>query len=181
MPVPMAEFGGSWYVDPRIRESEETMTLNSIHLSLFFLLAAAIGCTSTNAERGVQAPPRSEAAPTSSQRPPATLITLSEQNFDEQVLKSKVPVLVDFWATWCGPCRMLAPTIDGLAADYAGRIKVGKVDVDKNQQLAGKYGITSIPAVFLFKDGQVLSKVISLSSRSTFETLIEKALPAPAK
>jgi thioredoxin len=147
------------------------------------LLAAAIGCNSSSdpgpSAQGPSAPERSGSA--SGSVPAGGLIVLNEQNFDEQVLKSKVPVLVDFWATWCGPCRQLAPTIDALATDHAGRIKVGKVDVDKNNALARKYGITGIPAVFMFKDGQVVGQVVGLNSRETYEALIKKAAPPAAK
>ena len=82
------------------------------------------------------------------------LIKLDEKNFEAEVLKSDVPVLVDFWATWCGPCRAFAPTLDKLAAESKGEFKVGKVDVDENEDLAAEYGIQSIPTVIVFKGGE---------------------------
>lgn len=81
-------------------------------------------------------------------------ITVTTQNFESEVLNSEIPVIVDFWATWCGPCRMLAPIIDELAAELEGSVKVGKVNVDDEQALAVKFGIMSIPTVILFKDGR---------------------------
>ena len=82
-------------------------------------------------------------------------IELTDGNFDAEVLKSDLPVLVDFWATWCGPCKMLAPAIAEIAEEYAGRVKVGKVNVDDAPGLAARYGITSIPALLLFRNGEV--------------------------
>ena len=82
-------------------------------------------------------------------------IELTNENFDAEVLQSGLPVLVDFWATWCGPCMMLGPTVAEVAAEYAGRVKVGKVNVDNAPELAARYGITSIPALLLFRKGEV--------------------------
>lgn len=82
-------------------------------------------------------------------------IELTDGNFDAEVLKSDLPVLVDFWATWCGPCKMLAPAVAEIAKEYAGRVKVGKVNVDDAPGLAARYGITSIPALLLFRNGEV--------------------------
>ena len=86
----------------------------------------------------------------------------TDTNFESEVLKSDQPVLVDFWAEWCQPCRRLAPIIEKLATDYAGKVKVGKVDTDSNHGVAMKYGISSIPTVMLFKDGQVVQRIIGL-------------------
>ena len=83
-------------------------------------------------------------------------IELTNENFDAEVLQSELPVLVDFWATWCGPCKMLAPTVAEVATEYAGRVKVGKVNVDNAPELAARYGITSIPALLLFNKGEVV-------------------------
>ena len=83
-------------------------------------------------------------------------IELTNDNFAAEVLQSELPVLVDFWATWCGPCKMLAPTVAEVATEYAGRVKVGKVNVDNAPELAARYGITSIPALLLFNKGEVV-------------------------
>ena len=103
-------------------------------------------------------------------------ITLTESNFEDEVLKSNVPVLVDFWAEWCGPCKMLAPVIEEIAEKFSGRAKVGKANVDQNQTLAGKYGIRSIPTLIMFKDGNVVEQVIGVQSKQKIEELIEKYL-----
>ena len=92
--------------------------------------------------------------------------TLTDANFQKEVLENSQPVLVDFWADWCGPCHMIAPTIEEIAADFEGRAKVGKLDVDANGKIAGQYGIRSIPAILLFKDGQVVDQVIGVAPKS---------------
>ena len=100
-------------------------------------------------------------------------IVLTEKNFEEEVLKSEIPVLVDFWATWCGPCRMLAPTIAKIAEEQHGVIKVGKVDVDEEPELAAKYGIASIPTLMVFKNGQMVKSSIGVVPKATIEALLE--------
>lgn len=87
-------------------------------------------------------------------------VAVTEQNFDTEVLQSKLPVLVDFWAAWCGPCRAIAPAIEEIAGEYTGRLKVVKVDVDENPDISGKLGIQGIPTVMLFKDGQVVERLV---------------------
>jgi len=97
----------------------------------------------------------------------------NDQNFETEVLKSSVPVLVDFWAEWCMPCRMLAPTIDKIAKDYAGKVKVGKVDTDSNRDVSIKYGINAIPTVILFKNGQVAQKFVGLRQEKDFKEVLD--------
>jgi thioredoxin 1 len=97
----------------------------------------------------------------------------TDQNFEEEVLKSTQPVLVDFWAEWCMPCRMLTPTIEKLATSYAGKVKVGKLDTDANRDTAMKYGISAIPTVILFKDGQVAQKFVGLRQERDFKEALD--------
>src|SRR3954464_1427408 len=97
----------------------------------------------------------------------------SDQNFEAEVLKSDVPVLVDFWAEWCMPCRMLAPTIEKLAKDYDGKVKGGKVDTDSNRDVSIKYGISAIPTVILFKNGQVAQKFVGLRQERDFKEVLD--------
>jgi thioredoxin 1 len=100
----------------------------------------------------------------------------SEQNFDADVLKSPQPVLVDFWATWCGPCRMMSPTVDSVADEYAGRAKVGKLNVDDNPEIAGRYGIRSIPTLLLFKNGEIQEQLVGLVGKDALTKILDKHL-----
>jgi thioredoxin 1 len=93
------------------------------------------------------------------------ILTLSDSNFEQEVLKSATPVVVDFWAEWCGPCKMIAPMLEELAGEYAGKVKIGKVNTDQSQQLAVQYRINSIPTLLFFKAGQVVDQVIGLKSK----------------
>ena len=104
-------------------------------------------------------------------------ITFDNTNFTEEVLNSDVPVLVDFWAEWCGPCRALAPTVHDLATEFRGKAKVGQVDVDANQDLAAEYGVRSIPTLVFIKDGQEVDRVVGQAPREALETKL-KALAA---
>ena len=99
-------------------------------------------------------------------------VIINENNFEEEVLKSDIPVLVDFWATWCGPCKMLAPVIEAIAKDHEGELKVCKADVDDNGELAEKYGISSIPTVILFKNGEAVKRSVGSKSRGEMEKFI---------
>lgn len=100
------------------------------------------------------------------------VVTLTDQNFDQEVLQSRIPVLVDFWASWCGPCLMAAPIIEELAKEYEGKIKVGKLNVDDNPQTAAKYQVMSIPTVILFRDGQEVGRQIGFSGKEGYLKLI---------
>lgn len=102
-------------------------------------------------------------------------LTLTDQNFEEEVLKSEQPVLVDFWAEWCHPCHIVGPIVEELATDYAGKLKVGKLDVDKNQ-MANNYGIMSIPSVLLFKNGKVVKTLVGAQSKDNYKKEIDKVL-----
>ena len=103
-------------------------------------------------------------------------LNLKANEFEEKVLKSTVPVLIDFWAEWCGPCRMLAPTIDDLASEYKGRVKVGKVDTDANRNTAMKFQISAIPTIMLFKNGEPVKKFVGLTPKKDFKSAIDAAL-----
>jgi thioredoxin 1 len=100
----------------------------------------------------------------------------TDQNFDGEVLGAAEPVLVDFWAEWCMPCKMLAPTIEKIASSYAGKVKVGKLDTDSNRDTAMKYGISAIPTVILFKGGQVAQKFVGLRQERDFKEAIDANL-----
>ncbi len=100
--------------------------------------------------------------------------TLTDSNFDQSVIKSSVPVLVDFWAEWCGPCRRLAPTVDELATDYDGRVVVGKLNVDDNPNVSFRYNIRGIPTLLLFKAGEIVEQVVGLADKDSLKKIIEK-------
>jgi len=101
-------------------------------------------------------------------------LTFTDDTFEQEVLKSDRPVLVDFWAEWCMPCKALGPTIDELANDYNGKVKVGKMDTDANKQVSIKYGISSIPTVILFQDGEVAEKFVGLHQKKDFTAVLDK-------
>lgn len=101
------------------------------------------------------------------------IVEFTDQNFEQEVLQSHVPVLVDFWAEWCMPCRMLAPTIEKLAKEYAGKVKVGKVDTDSNRDTALKFSISNIPTVILFKNGQAAQRFVGLRPERDFKEALD--------
>ena len=103
-------------------------------------------------------------------------IILSESNFDQEVLNSELPVMVDFWAVWCGPCKVLGPIVDEIAKDYEGKLKVGKLNVDENNSIAMKYGVMSIPTLKFFKGGKVVGELIGAAPKATLEAEIKKHL-----
>src|SRR5919109_3317906 len=99
---------------------------------------------------------------------------LTDGNFDESVIKSARPILVDFWAEWCGPCRRLAPTVDELASDYTGRVVVAKMNVDENPATPMRFSIRGIPTLLLFKGGQIVEQIVGLADKDTLKRLIDK-------
>ncbi len=100
----------------------------------------------------------------------------TDSNFKKEVLESNIPVLVDFWANWCGPCKMIAPIVDELAKEYAGKMKIGKVDVDNNSAVASKYGVMSIPTLIFFKNGKIMDQVSGALNKSALKQKIEENL-----
>lgn len=106
----------------------------------------------------------------------AGVVEFTDSNFDNEVIKSSVPVLVDFWAEWCQPCRQLTPTIEAIAGEYQGKAKVGKVDTDSNREVSVKYGIQAIPTVILFKNGQVAKKFVGLTPKDQFKTALDSLM-----
>ena len=106
----------------------------------------------------------------------ADVATFTDDNFQSEVLGSKEPVLVDFWAAWCGPCRNLAPLVDQLAAEYKGKLKVGKLDVDAHQNVPQKYNVLSIPTLLLFKNGQVADQLVGSVPKATLDAMVKRAI-----
>jgi thioredoxin 1 len=104
----------------------------------------------------------------------ANIVILTDANFEQEVLKSATPVLVDFWAEWCGPCKMIAPILDELASEYDGKVKVGKVNIDEYQSIATQYGIRAIPTLLIFKDGEVAEQVVGLRSKRDLKANLDQ-------
>ena len=104
------------------------------------------------------------------------LLHLTDTNFKQEVLESHLPVLVDFWATWCGPCKMITPIIEEVAKEYAGKIKVGKLNVDDNPAIATRYGIMSIPTLVFFKHGKIMDQVVGILNKAELKRKIEENL-----
>lgn len=101
-------------------------------------------------------------------------LELTDATFEDKVLKSDKPVMVDFWAAWCGPCRMLAPVVDEISKDYDGKAVVGKLDVDANQEFAAKYGVRNIPTVLFFKDGEMVGRQVGVAPKDTYTKTLEE-------
>jgi len=104
------------------------------------------------------------------------VVTLSASNWAAEVEQASLPVLVDFWAVWCGPCRMIAPVVEEIAADYEGRLKVGKLNVDENNELAARYGVMSIPTLLLFKNGEPVERIVGFQPKKELAAKIDRAL-----
>lgn len=103
-------------------------------------------------------------------------LEVSDATFEQDILKSDMPALVDFWAAWCGPCRAVAPVVEELAKDYAGKVKIAKMNVDENAKTPAKYGIRAIPTLIVFKGGQVVEQITGAVSKNVIESAIKKAL-----
>lgn len=103
-------------------------------------------------------------------------LAFTDDNFETEVINSKIPVLVDFWATWCGPCRMIGPIIDELATANAGKAKVGKVNTDDNREISLKFGISSIPTIMIFKDGMVVKQFVGMTSKNDLQNALNNAM-----
>ena len=101
------------------------------------------------------------------------VLEFTDENFEQEVIQSGTPVLVDFWAEWCMPCKMLTPTIEELAQDFSGRVKVGKVDTDANREVSVKYGINAIPTIIVFKDGEMVKKFVGMTAKQEFADELE--------
>ena len=103
-------------------------------------------------------------------------VKITDENFENEVTNSNIPVLVDFWAAWCGPCKMIAPVIEELAKEYSGRIKITKMNVDENMETPNNFSVRSIPTLILFKDGNEMDRMVGVVPKSTLEEMIQKAL-----
>ena len=103
-------------------------------------------------------------------------VEITDANFEQEVTKSELPVLIDFWAVWCGPCKMIAPFVEELAGEYEGKIKIGKVDVDSNPQISMNYGIRSIPTLLIFKDGKVVDQIIGAVPKQAIAAKLDSQL-----
>ncbi|MFH1824540.1 MAG: thioredoxin [Candidatus Firestonebacteria bacterium] len=103
-------------------------------------------------------------------------IPLTDENFEDEVIKSKQPVLIDFWAEWCGPCKMIAPIIEELSKEYSGKIKVGKINVDENPAVSSRLGIRSIPTLIIFKDGEIMGQLVGVQSKEIIKEKVNSLI-----
>jgi len=104
------------------------------------------------------------------------IITLTDQNFENEVKESQTPILVDFWAEWCAPCRMVAPVLDELAEEFDGKVKIGKLNVDQNRSVAAQYGVMSIPTLILFKNGELVEQMVGAQPKENLQKVMQAAL-----
>ena len=104
------------------------------------------------------------------------IVTLTQDNFETEALKSATPMLVDFWAEWCGPCKMIAPVLDELATEYQGKVKIGKVNIDEHQGLAAQFGVRAIPTLLVLKNGQVFDQMVGAKSKRDLKTSLDRAI-----
>ena len=102
------------------------------------------------------------------------IVNLTKENFDQEVIKAPTPILVDFWAEWCGPCKMIAPILDELAEEYSGRVRIGKVNIEDQQNLAAEYGVSAIPTLLLFRQGQVAEQLVGARSKRELKATFDR-------
>ncbi|MGA1869232.1 MAG: thioredoxin [bacterium] len=104
------------------------------------------------------------------------IITITDSNFEDEVIKAQLPVLVDFWAPWCGPCKMIAPLLEEMSQEYAGKVKIGKINVDENHEKSIQYSIRSIPKLILFNNGQIINEMVGAQSKESLQNMLNTAI-----